>query len=272
MQIDPKKCVACGNCVAVCPMGAIYIDRGINRAVVNTTECVECYNCFRGMSMERLNPVVVRSIRRVLGLVRLRFDPEPDVCPTTAITPDALEWPRTIRRAFSDVTATHESTGIHGRGTEEVKTNDVTNRLGLGEVGLTVELGRPGVGVWFRDVEHVTRALAAANANFEKKNPVTALMIEGGDGSLNPEILNEKVMSVIVEFTTPEASILAVLEVLERVATEIPTIMALGLSVRCDDTGHTDIEQILEDHGFEFLRAKTNLGLGRAEPAPAPTA
>ncbi len=170
------------------------------------------------------------------------------------------------------MTATHESTGIHGRGTEEVKTNDVTNRLGLGEVGLSVELGRPGIGVWFRDVEHVTRGLAAANVNFEEKNPVTAMMIEGGAGSLNPEILNEKVMSVIIEFTTPEAGILPVLDVLKQVATEIPTIMALGLSVRCDDTGHTDIEQILADNGFEFLRAKTNLGLGRAEPAPVPSA
>ncbi|MCZ6916011.1 MAG: 4Fe-4S binding protein [Gemmatimonadetes bacterium] len=272
MQIDPKKCVACGNCVAVCPMGAIYIDRGTNRAVVNTTECVECYNCFRGMSMEHLNPVVVRSIRRLLGLVRLRFDPEPDVCPTSAITPDELVWPRTVRRAFSDVTATHESTGIHGRGTEEVKTNDVTNRLGLGAVGLTVELGRPGVGVWFRDVEHVTKSLATAGVSFESKNPVTAMMVEGGQGRLNPEILDEKVMSVIVEFTTPEADILRVLELLKRVATEIPTIMALGISVRCDETGHADIEQVLADNGFAPLRAKTNLGLGRAESAPVPSA
>ena len=26
MRIDPSKCVACGNCTYVCPMGAIYID------------------------------------------------------------------------------------------------------------------------------------------------------------------------------------------------------------------------------------------------------
>ncbi len=79
MRIDPKKCVACGNCVAVCPMGAIYIDTGIRRAVVNTDECVECYSCHRGMSMEHLNPTLVRTVRRVLAVARLRFDPEPDV-------------------------------------------------------------------------------------------------------------------------------------------------------------------------------------------------
>jgi len=50
MRIDPRKCVACGNCVAVCPMGAIAVDRAIHRAVVNEDECVECYTCYRGMS------------------------------------------------------------------------------------------------------------------------------------------------------------------------------------------------------------------------------
>ena len=90
MLIDQEKCVACGNCVPVCPMGAIAIDVGRNRAVVNTDECVECYACFRGMSMEKLNPTLVRGIRRLLKIFRLRFDPEPDVCPTSAITPDEL--------------------------------------------------------------------------------------------------------------------------------------------------------------------------------------
>ena len=90
MQIDQQKCVACGNCVPVCPMGAISIDPAKNRAAVNGDECVECYTCFRGMSMENLNPTLVRGIRRLLKAFRLRFDPEPDVCPTSAITPDEL--------------------------------------------------------------------------------------------------------------------------------------------------------------------------------------
>ena len=266
MQIDQHKCVACGNCVAVCPMGAIYIDRAANRATVNSDECVECYTCFRGMSMERLNPTLVRSIRKTLGLFRLRFDPEPDVCPTSAIMPDELVWPRTVRRAFSDVTAPHESTGIRGRGTEEVKTNDVTNRLVEGQVGCTVELGRPGIGVWFRDVQTVTMALAAAGVEFEDKNPVSALMVDRQSGALNTEILNEKVMSVIIEFSAAMADTPKVLRLLKDIAAEIPTIMALGISARCDPAGRNDLEQILSDNDYEFLRAKTNVGIGRADP------
>ena len=101
MYINPKKCVACGNCTYVCPMGAIYIDPTIKRAVVDRNECVECYACFNGLSQEHLNPTVVRTMRKVFQALRLRFDPEPDVCPTAAFEPDTLVWPRVVRRAFS---------------------------------------------------------------------------------------------------------------------------------------------------------------------------
>jgi ferredoxin len=267
MKINAKKCVACGNCVAVCPMGAIYVDREAGRATINTDECVECYSCHRGMSMENLNPTLVRLGRGALKLFRLRFDPEPDVCPTSAIEPDELEWPRTIRRAFSDVTATHESTGIHGRGTEEVKTNDVTHRVAVGTVGLTVELGRPGIGVRFTDVETVTRALAAQPVRFEEKNPITNLMVDRAAGALNPEILDEKVMSCIIEVAMEEADAPGVLAALDRTSREIDTVMALGVAVRCADDGTTEIEQVLVDHQYKAIWAKTNLGIGRPNPA-----
>ena len=35
MKISTDRCVACGNCTYVCPMGAIYIDPVIKRATVN---------------------------------------------------------------------------------------------------------------------------------------------------------------------------------------------------------------------------------------------
>ena len=41
MSINPDKCVACGNCTYVCPMGAIYVDPVIKRAKVDRIECVE---------------------------------------------------------------------------------------------------------------------------------------------------------------------------------------------------------------------------------------
>ena len=224
MQIDRQKCVGCGNCVPVCPMGAISINPAENRAWVNADECVECYTCYRGMSMEKLNPTLIRGIRRLLKVFRLRFDPEPDVCPTSAITPDELSWPRVVRRAFSDPVVTHESTGVHGRGTEEVKTNDVTNRVGIGEVGYVVEFGRPTVGVRFRDIEKMTKALAAIGIEFEQKNPITHMMTDKQTGKLREDVLNEKILSAIVEFKTRLENVPAVLERVEEVSKTLETV------------------------------------------------
>ena len=50
----------------------------------------------------------------------------------------------------------HPETRIPGRGTEEMKTNEVTGRYRRGMYGMAFELGRPGVGARFHDVEKVT--------------------------------------------------------------------------------------------------------------------
>ena len=264
MRIDPQKCVACGNCTYVCPMGAIYIDPVIRRATVDRDECVECYACYNGLSQEHLNPVMVRTMRRIFQMMRLRFDPEPDVCPTAAFEPDELAWPRIVRRAFSDPRVPHESTGVHGRGTEEVKTNDVTGRVGPGEIGFTIELGRPGVGVRFRDIQEMCIALAAAGVAFEKKNPITSLMSDVATGTIRPDILDEKVLSAIVEIKVPVARAEEIVTLVWEVEKRIDTVVSIGAGVRCDANGNdTVVAPILERMGYDLARAKTNIGLGR---------
>jgi ferredoxin len=269
MRINPNKCVACGNCIYVCPVGAIYVDPKINRATVNQGECVECYACYNGLSTERLNPVFVRTIRKLFQIARLRFDPEPDICPTSAFEPEDLQWPRVVRRAFSDPRATHESTGVQGRGTEEVKTNDVTHRVQRGEVGFTIEFGRPGVGVWFRDIQKMTVALAKANVPFEKKNPMTLLMSDVATGVLNPDILNEKVLSAIVEIKVPVDRTEEIIRLVHEVEKDVDSVVALGVGTRCAENGEESVvAPILERMGYRIERAKTNAGLGRITNQP----
>lgn len=265
MKINPARCVACGNCTYVCPVGAIYIDPDIKRATVNRDECVECYTCFNGLSQEHLNPTFVRTLRKLLQMVRIRFDPEPDVCPTAAFEPDELVWPRTVRRAFSDPRVPHESTGVHGRGTEEVKTNDVTGRVQIGDVGFTIEFGRPGVGVWFHDIQKMCSALARAGVAFEKRNPVTSLMSDVATGALREDILGEKVLSAIVEIKVPVERAEEIIRLVWDVEKQIDTVIALGVGARCDVQGDEDIiAPMLERLGYRPARAKTNIGLGRA--------
>jgi ferredoxin len=264
MRIDPDKCVACGNCTYVCPMGAIYIDPVIKRATVDRNECVECYACFNGLSQEHLNPTLVRTLRKLFQLVRLRFDPEPDVCPTAAFDPEELQWPRVVRRAFSDPRVPHESTGVQGRGTEEVKTNDVSGRVQMGEVGFTIEFGRPGVGVWFHEIQKMTGALAKAGVAFEKKNPITSLMSDVATGTLREDILGEKILSAIVEIKVPVARTEEIILLVREVEKQVDTVVALGVGTRCDENGEDNlVAPILERLGYKLERAKTNVGLGR---------
>jgi len=267
VKISTERCVACGNCVAICPVGAIDIDPAIDRAVVDQGRCVECFTCYRGLSTEHLNPTLVRTVRKVFGWFRVRFDPEPDVCPTAAIEPQELQWPRIVRRAFSDPLVPHESTGIHGRGTEEVKTNDVTHRVGEGEAGFTIEFGRPTVSVRFRDISTVTQALAAAGVSFEVNNPVTHLMTDTASGRIREDILDERVLSAIVETKTAMSRVPEILRLVTDAARSIDTIISIGVSTRCDDTGGSALEKVLDDEGFAYWRGKTNLGLGRPNEA-----
>jgi hypothetical protein len=192
---------------------------------------------------------MVRTVRRIAGLFRFRFDPEPDICPTDAIVPQELTWPRIVRRVFSDPQVPHESTGIHGRGTAEVKTNDVTNRVNEGEVGFVVEFGRPGVGARFRDIQRVTEALAKLGVEFERSNPVTSLMSDVSRGLVREDILDERILSAIVEIKTGLDQIPAILHKIRELSPGVDT---------------------------PTYRGKTNLGLGRLTrgdseaPAAAP--
>lgn len=264
MYINPDKCVACGNCTYVCPMGAIYIDPTIKRATINRQECVECYACYTGLSQEHLNPTLVRTTRKIFQMLRLRFDPEPDVCPTAAFEPDELTWPRVVRRAFSDPRVPHESTGVEGRGTEEVKTNDISGRVKPGEAGFTIEFGRPGVGVWMREIQLMCWALADAGVTFEKRNPITSLMSDISTGTLREDILNEKLMSAIVEIKVPVERVEEIVRLVWDVEKRIDTVVALGVGTRCDEHGDDNIvAPILEKLGYSLHRAKTNVGLGR---------
>ena len=264
MQIDPKRCVACANCVPVCPMGAIYIDTSINRATIAYDECVECGTCYRGMSQERLNPTIVRMVRWAAGKFRFRFEPEPDICPTAAFVMEDLEWPRIVRRVFSDPLVEHTSTGIHGRGTEEVKTNDITQRVDVGEVGYVIEFGRPGVGVRFREIQVMTMALAGLGVTFEANNPITHLMIDQQKGTLKQDLLEEKILSAIVEIKTAITEVPRILETVSVFTRQIDTVVAVGVSTRCDEAGNDELlAPLLTDLDYEVTRAKTNMGLGK---------
>jgi hypothetical protein len=204
-------------------------------SVIDEDECVECSVCLRS-----------------------------GCCPTEALYQPELVWPRTVRKNFSDPLKIHPETRIPGRGTEEMKTNEVTGRYRSGTYGMAFELGRPGVGTRFSDVEKVAKALAALGITFEEKNPVTKLMVDREKGLVNPEVLNEKVLSAIVEFMIPAEKLSQVLEVLDRVSQEINTVFSGDIISRVGEDGSVPYMKAIQGRGrFLSINGKSNVGLGR---------
>jgi ferredoxin len=263
MLVNKSRCVGCGNCVALCPMEAIAIGAD-GRAEINQDECVECGVCERTLRKEGLNPTMVRLGRKFLTMLHLRYMPALDVCPTNALVKPQLEWPRVLRSEFSDPLVTHSVTGTSGRGTEEIKTNDVTKRLQEGEVGFVVELGRPGLGARFWEIERMAMALAKLGVTFQQGNPLTYLMSDPATGKLKDEVLNEKVLSAIIELKTTMEKIPDVLQTIQEVEQEIDTVVSVGIASKCRADGSVPHEEWVHKTGFALsINGKTNLGLGR---------
>lgn len=233
MKVNIGACIGCGECLPYCPMGALRLDG--DHAKVEKDECVECNICYNSR-----------------------------ICPVDALEKEELQWPREVRSVFSDPLQSHSSTGVPGRGTEEMKTNDVTGRFGPGHAGIAVELGRPGIGARFRDVEKVAMAVAKLGVRFEEKNPVTILMVDRSTGKLREDVLNEKVLSAIVEFDIPVDRVPEVLAILRDVSLDIDTVFSLDLACRVDERNLVPAAELARKVGFEpSINGKTNVGLGR---------
>jgi len=217
-----------------------------HKAWVSQEECVECGVCLRS-----------------------------GACGSDALYWPELEWPRSIRQAFSAVLVGYgalERAGIHGyrrpdtsggRGTAEMKTNDVTGRYRDGEVGIAAELGRPCQGFHFRDMEKVTTAMAGLGAEFEPENPLTVLLDPETGRIRYREILNERAMSAIVEMKVGQERAIEVIEVLREVAKEIDTVFTVDIINKCRD-GAIPVKPVLEEAGIRVrINGKVNVGLGR---------
>jgi len=83
-------------------------------------------------------------------------------------------------------------------------------------------------------------------------------------GTLRDDILNEKVMSAIVEIKVPVARTEEIIRVVWDVEKRLDTVVAIGVATRCGEHGEEVIvAPILERMGYKVQRAKTNIGLGQ---------
>lgn len=236
MKIDGETCIGCEICLDYCNVGAISIRDGV--ASIDQDVCVECWVCYRNQ-----------------------------ICPNDCFEPTPLDSHSDVfKHVLSDPTVTSKGTGIPGRGTEEAKTNDVRGRFTKDVYGICIDMGRPGVGAYMRDVEKVAMVLAAAGVRFAspKETPLSAVMSNVRSGKIRDDFLSVHVLSVIIEGTCKREALGSVLEALLKVQNEVDTVFSLGIVSMLDEDGDEPLMRTLEQYGMSRpMRGKVNVGLGR---------
>jgi len=86
---------------------------------------------------------------------------------------------------------------------------------------------------------------------FEKENPVTFLMRDPEKGCIREDVLEEKVLSCIIESKTGLDKVPDILGVLKALAPSLDTVISLGVSTRCDENGDDPLREILQGMGYD---------------------
>lgn len=240
MKIDLEKCIGCKACHPYCTVGAIRAREGEGKpkSEVDHAQCVECGACLRS-----------------------------EVCPRDALFMPDLAWPRIVRAQFGNPYFGHPQ-GTHGAPpAPDMKLNDIHGRIGRGSTDVTVEVGRPGLGTSFRDVQTICTALTGAGVAVDPGSPVSAVMEDVEAGRLKEDILGERALNVMIQFRVDNGGLEAALRVLERVSSEVDTVFSLSVVNRLEEDGTAPALSIAQAAGLRARpHTKTNLGLGKRLP------
>lgn len=233
MKLHPARCFNCGDCVTICPVDAIRLKDSV--ISIDQYRCVECGVCWRT-----------------------------HVCLTSVFEPEELTWPRVLRAMFSDPATEHRQTGLAGRGMEEIKTNDVRRLYVDDLVGVSAEIGRPGIGASFHDVQHITLAMAECGAQFTANNPMAELIVDPIRGLLRSDILDERILSVILEYLVPEADLEQTLRGLVDVSSRLSVPVLISIAGAYTADGVASYQRVLEEMALVCLpTGKINIGFMR---------
>ena len=114
------------------------------------------------------------------------------------------------------------------------------------------------------DVEAVARALAGLGIRLEPANPLSELIVDGELGLLDPRVVDERVLSVVVECAVPASRLDEVLTRVRSVASTLATVMSVGITFVGEGEDGSTVRGALSRLGLEASpNGKVNVGLGR---------
>jgi len=183
-------------------------------------------------------------------------------CTVNAFIPSEDSYQRKVKAFFSNPYTKHALTSVPGRGTEEVKTNDVTGRVKRGTIGYCIEFGRPVPGCRFSDIAEVASALIGLGARFERNNPLTHLMDER-TGAFPDDLMNVRILSAILEGGCTAGHMVPIIQAADEIAARRNVTLSIGIITRFDGPDGQGVVSSLADRGIQVINSKGNFGLGK---------
>jgi hypothetical protein len=115
------------------------------------------------------------------------------------------------------------------------------------------------------EVEKICKELCKVDGEFDPDNPVTYLMEDPKTGKLKSDVVDERVVSAVIEFKTSLEKSVDVVRALERASEKVDTVFTVGVISRVEDDGRIPVAKRFVDQGIGIRpNGKTTLNLGRA--------
>jgi hypothetical protein len=113
-------------------------------------------------------------------------------------------------------------------------------------------------------VEAIAQAVARLGVTFETQNPVTSMMADASTGKFKDDLLNERVLSAIIEFSVKLEQLPELFQILKEVSEKIETVFSLDLATKIAPDGSVPTDPYVEQAALWVARnGKTNVALGR---------
>ena len=122
----------------------------------------------------------------------------------------------------------------------------------------------PGISATVREVEMVAKLAASYDGVFEERNPISNYIINKQTGEMEPSVLDEHILSGIIEVSIKNDRLLDFICVLIELSRHMDTVFSLDVACLVEPDGTIPAKELFDKEGIFYRpNCKTNVGLGR---------